>query len=79
MVSLTIRTKSSERCDVDHVGMSGNLCKTTIPGANESDFCHKIAGTGVVAVQTDEHQVLAVKVAWASAGCESQPASNAHA
>ena len=26
-------TKSSERCDVDHVGVSGNLCKTTTPHA----------------------------------------------
>ena len=45
MVSLTIRTKSSEPCAVDHVDRSGNLCQTTTPGANE----------GVVAVQTDEH------------------------
>ena len=32
-------TKSSERCDV---GVSGNLCKTTTPGANESDFCRQV-------------------------------------
>ena len=33
VVSLTIHAKSSARSDVDHVGMSGNLCKTTTPGA----------------------------------------------
>ena len=62
VVSLTIRTKSSERCDVDHVGMSGNLCKTTTPGANESDFCRQVWS------QCKQMNILAVKVAWASAG-----------
>ena len=39
VVSLMIRTKSSERCDVDHVGMSGNLCKTTTPQGSKNIFC----------------------------------------
>ena len=72
VVSLTIHTKSSERCDVDHVGMSGNLCKTTTPGANESDFCRQVWS------QCKQMNILAVKVAWAS-WCESQPVPNAHA
>ena len=55
-------TKSSERCDVDHVGVSGNLCKTTTPGANESDFC------GQVRSQCKQMNILAMKVAWACAG-----------
>ena len=55
-------TKSSERYDVDHVGVSGNLCKTTTPGANESDFCRQVWS------QCKQINILAVKVAWASAG-----------
>ena len=70
VASLTIHKKSSERCDVDHVGMSGNLCKTTTPGANESDFCRQVWS------QCKQMNILAVKVAWASR-CESQPASKA--
>ena len=64
VVSLTIRrsTKSSERCDVDHIGMSGNLCKTTTPGANESDFCRQVWS------QCKQMNILALKVAWAGAG-----------
>ena len=55
-------TKSSERCDVNHVGVSGNLCKTIPPGANESDFCRQVWS------QCKQMNILAVKVAWASAG-----------
>ena len=74
MVSLTIRTKSSERCDVDHVGMSGNLCKRPPLVQMKAIFVD-----GVVAVQTDEHPVLAVKVAWASAGASrNQPRMPMH-
>ena len=52
--------------------MSGNLCKTTTPGANESHFCRQVWS------QCKQMNILAVKVAWAS-WCESQPVSNAHA
>ena len=57
-------TKSSERNDVNHVGVSGNLCKTITPGANESDICRQVWS------QCKQMNILAVKVAhaWASAG-----------